>query len=109
MTPLGEHGARRAFGVAGRTELATFETVEQAFGGEEAEAALIACDDAGGAVVNFDDVGFGHGCVRRRLGVPICNCDAGVLVGSWSAATTTGAGRRRETATRHAPAHDADH
>jgi hypothetical protein len=67
---LGEHSAGRALGFARRAKLAAFEAVEQALGGEEAEAALISCDDAGGAVVDFDDVGvrlgfeleLGHDC-----------------------------------------------
>jgi hypothetical protein len=54
------------FGFARRAELAPFETVEQALGGEEAEAPLLSCDDAGGAVVDLDDVGvrldLGHDC-----------------------------------------------
>jgi hypothetical protein len=56
--------ARRALGVPRRAEHAAFEPVERAVGGEEREAAnvtgLVARDDAGGAVMNFDDVGFGH-------------------------------------------------
>jgi hypothetical protein len=52
--------ARRALGVARRAEHAAFEPVERAVGGEEGEAAFVARDDAGGAVMNSDDVGFGH-------------------------------------------------
>ena len=40
---------------------AAFEAVEQPLGGEKAEAALIAGDDAGGTIVDFDDVGVGLG------------------------------------------------
>src|SRR5215475_11271050 len=62
IPPFGEHGARRTLCVAGRAELASFEAVEQAFGGEEAEAAFVSCDDTCGSVMDFDDVSFGHGC-----------------------------------------------
>ena len=78
MAPLREHSARGAFGVAGRAELATLKAVEQTLGGEEAEAALVARDDAGGAVVDFDDVGLGNDCsFADGFGVPavgICDC-----------------------------------
>jgi hypothetical protein len=61
-----ENTARGSFGLARRAELAAFEAVEQALGGEKAEAALISCDDAGGAVLDFNDVGvgldLGHDC-----------------------------------------------
>ncbi|MEY9112686.1 hypothetical protein ABIE86_001418 [Bradyrhizobium diazoefficiens] len=58
---LGEHRARGPLGFARRAELAAFEAVEQPLGGKEAEAARVSCDDAGGAVVDFDDVGVGLG------------------------------------------------
>ena len=64
--PLGEHRACGALRLARRAELATLEAVEQTLGGEEAEAARIPRDDAGGAVVDFDDVSVrlnsGHDC-----------------------------------------------
>ncbi|MGY3471215.1 hypothetical protein ACVW0I_008086 [Bradyrhizobium sp. LM6.11] len=63
---FGEHRTGSTLGFARRAELATFETVEQPLGGEETEAARVSRDDAGGAVVDFDDVGvgllLGHDC-----------------------------------------------
>jgi len=57
-----QHLPGRALGLAGRAKIAAIETIEGAIGGEEGEAALVACDDTGGAVVNFDNIGFGHQC-----------------------------------------------
>ena len=82
MPPLGEDGACGAFGVPGRAERSSFEAVEQALGGKEPEAALVLSDDAGGAVVNFDDVGFGHrGSFAERVGVPVKRLRSGFWLG----------------------------
>jgi hypothetical protein len=51
----------RAARSASRAELTAFETVEQALGGEEAEAAYVSGHDSNGAVVDLDDVGVGLG------------------------------------------------
>jgi hypothetical protein len=50
-----------AFGVPGGTELLAFQAIEGAVRGEKPETALVACNDSGGPIMNFDDVGFGHG------------------------------------------------
>jgi hypothetical protein len=55
-----KQSAHRALGVPRRAKHAAFEPVERAVGGEKPESAFVARDDAGGAVMNFDDVGFGH-------------------------------------------------
>ena len=60
--PSAQHLSRRALRLSGRAEVAAIEAIESAIGGEEGEAALVACDDTGGAVVNFDNIGFGHQC-----------------------------------------------
>ena len=60
---LGRHERLRgAFGLANRKEGAALEAVEQPFRGEEAEGASVTSDDAGGAIMNFDDIGIGHAC-----------------------------------------------
>jgi hypothetical protein len=43
-----QHLPGRALGLAGRAKIAAIETIEGAIGGEEGEAALVACDDTGG-------------------------------------------------------------
>jgi hypothetical protein len=57
-----EQRPRRTLRIARGAKLATFETIENAFGGEEAETALVTRDDPGGPVSDFDDIGFGHAC-----------------------------------------------
>ena len=100
--PAVQHRPRRAFRLAGRAEIAAIETIESAIGGEEGEPALVACDDTGGAVVNFDDVGFGHGCsFADNAGAPV-EC---VISGFATGGSATGAGRRRDAATGDALAH----
>jgi len=70
--PATQHQPGRALRLADRAEIAAIETIEGAIGGEEGEATLVACDDAGSAVVNFDDVGFGHGCSFADIvGAPV--------------------------------------
>ena len=60
--PSAQHLSRRALRLSGRAEVAAIEAIESAIGGEEGAAALVARDDACGAVMNFDNVGFGHRC-----------------------------------------------
>jgi hypothetical protein len=54
--------SRRTFGVPDRTENAALQTVECAFGRKEAKTASVPGDDAGGAILDFDDIGVGHDC-----------------------------------------------
>ena len=90
------------YGVSGRAEIAAIETIEGAIGGEEGEAALIARDDTGSAVVNLDDIGFGHRCsFADNVGAPV-EC---VIAGFATGGSATGAGRRRDAATGDALAH----
>jgi hypothetical protein len=97
-----QYRPRRALCLAGRAEIAAIEMIESAIGGEEGEAALVACDDTGGAVVNFDDVGFGHGCsFADNVGAPV-KC---VISGFATGGSATGAGRRRDAAAGDAFAH----
>src|SRR5258707_11616787 len=100
--PATQHRPGRAFGLAGRAEIAAIETIESAIGREEGEAALVASDDTGGAVVNFDDVGFGHDCsFADNVGAPV----AWVISGFATGGSATGAGCRRDAAAGDAFAH----
>ena len=96
--PAAQYRLRRTFRLAGRAEIAAIETIENAIGGEEGEPAIVACDDSGGAVVNFDDVGFGHGCsFADNVGAPVECMISGFATGG----SATGAGRRRDAAIAH--------
>ena len=100
--PAAQHQPGRAFRLAGRAEIAAIETIEGAIGGEEGEAALVARDDTGSAVVNFDDIGFGHRCsFADNVGAPV-EC---VIAGFATGGSATGAGRRRDAAAGDALAH----
>ena len=89
-----EQRARREFGISRGAELTTFQTVERSLGGEEAKAALVAGNDAGRAIIDFDNVGDGHGCAFA--GMPALLSDgAAKLVTKRSA---TGSGHRNEAA-----------
>src|SRR4029453_16726322 len=80
--PAAQHRPGCALRLAGRAEIAAIETIESAIGGEEGEAALVACDDAGGAVMNFDDVGFGHGrSFADNVGAPVACLISGFCYG----------------------------
>ncbi len=74
MLSPGEQRACGALRVPGGAKFAAIEAVEGGFRGEEAETALVAGDDAGGAVVNFNDIGFGHGCSFAGRPALLSNC-----------------------------------
>jgi hypothetical protein len=57
--------------------LAAFETVEHSLGREENEAAFVACDDSGCAVIDFDDVGSGHRYSFTEMPALLSDNDAG--------------------------------
>jgi hypothetical protein len=100
--PAAQHCPGRALRVAGRAEVAAIKTIESALGGKEGEAALVACDDTGGTVVNFDDVGFGDECsFADNVGAPV----ACVISGFATGGSATGAGCRRDAAAGDAFAH----
>src|SRR5262249_55644595 len=98
-----QHRSGRAFSVAGGAEIAAVEMIEGTVGGEEGEPALIACDDPGGAVVNFDDVSFGHDCSFVETSTLLS--DVWLVAGSATLTSATGAGRRRDAATGDSLAH----
>jgi hypothetical protein len=50
------------FGVTGGPKLLPFQPIKRAIRGEKTESASVACNDSGGPMMNFDDVGLGHGC-----------------------------------------------
>jgi len=80
--PAAQYRLRRTFRLAGRAEIAAIETIESAIGGEEGEPALVACDDTGGTVVNFDDVGFGRDCsFADNVGAPVACSISGFCYG----------------------------
>ena len=94
VAPGIEQRARREFGISRGAKPTTFQTVERSLGGEEAEPALVAGDDACGAIIDFDNVGLGHGCAFA--GMPALLSDgAARLVTKRSA---TGPGHRNEAA-----------
>jgi hypothetical protein len=94
VAPGIEQRTHRKLRIAGGAELAPFQTVERWLGREEAEAAFVACDDAGGAVMDFDDIGSGHGCSFAGMPALLFD-DTARFVTTRSA---TGSGRRREAA-----------
>jgi hypothetical protein len=54
------HAFPGTFGFAHESKLTTFEAIESAFGGKEAETVLVARDDPCCPVTDFDNVSFGH-------------------------------------------------
>jgi len=56
MTSLPEQRPSRAFGVARRAKVLTFEAGEDAIRGKEAVAALVSSDNACGVAFDFDDI-----------------------------------------------------
>ena len=107
MTPAVEQRSRRALRVAHRAELATFEAVESAFGGEEAESALVTCDDPGCPIADFNDIGFGHACSFAGMPALLSDSWPGLQVCT-KMESVTGSGRRGDAAAGHALAHIAD-
>jgi hypothetical protein len=57
-----EQRAGGKLGMARGFEVAAFEAVERALGGEEAETMVVRGDDAGGVIMDFDDGGSRHAC-----------------------------------------------
>jgi hypothetical protein len=86
------NSARRKLRITRGAELAAFETVEHSLGREETDAAFVAYDDTGGAVIDFDDIGSGHGCSFAGMPALLSDNDAG----SNPIRSTTGSGRCRE-------------
>src|SRR4029453_6323815 len=80
--PAAQPRPRRALPLTGCSEIAAIKTIENAIGGEEGEPALVACDDTGSAVVNFDYVGFGHRCsFADNVGAPVQCLISGLATG----------------------------
>jgi hypothetical protein len=72
-----EQRPRRELRIRRGAELAAFETVEHSLGREEIEAAFVACDDTGCAVIDFDDVGSGHRYSFTEMPALLSDNDAG--------------------------------
>jgi hypothetical protein len=80
LSPRGarhEQRPRRELRIRRGAELAAFETVEHSLGREEIEAAFVACDDTGCAVIDFDDVGSGHRYSFTEMPALLSDNDAG--------------------------------
>jgi hypothetical protein len=79
MAPDAEQRFGCAFGVPDGTELLAFQAVESAVRREKPESAIVAYNNSSGPIMNFDDVGFGHGSSFAGMpallsGYDLCVC-----------------------------------